>query len=486
MRKIKQFYVFFLLFILSIVSWGRAIIDPDVLEKVSSVSHLRQGVSPADDVPVIIFLDATANTEHYVEQLKTLRNISATALHFMPAVIALLPRNAHILYATANDAIAKQISSFQPQSVEELEVSAQSMLLTSSNAYPNINNWWSQGYIGKNGVIGLIDSGVDVMHPGLLKKNIIVRQEAGSQYELYKNGVRTAHGTGAACIYSSDNDEFSTREKGIAYGAPTIVTALAGEGLPGQQEEAIFLTLTSLDWMLTRAPVRPTVINYSFGHEIIGETQHADWSGLAKIVDYVVNHEKILWVKSAGNQGYVFPSTHAPFHSTMTVPADNYNALTVANMNPTLLHDGVFEQTPDRQAHTIRFTSSRGPTLAGRRKPDLTAPGNDTRTCAPDPLLYSFHYTSSMDYHDGYRLMGGTSSAAPHVGGAVLLLQDAGIKNPMAAKALLINSADAWVDSGQAGPDDPQYIYFNGHYPVQGSAWNPTYGWGYINMQQAL
>lgn len=119
-------------------------------------------------------------------------------------------------------------------------------------------------------------------------------------------------------------------------------------------------------------------------------------------------------------------------------------------------------------------------------KPDITAPGNDTRTCAPEPQAYQLHYTPSMDFHDGYRLMGGTSSAAPHVGGAILLLQDAGIHNPMAEKALLLNSADAWTDSGRPGPDDPHYFYTGGHFPVMGSEWNPTYGWGYLNMQQAF
>ena len=82
--------------------------------------------------------------------------------------------------------------------------------------------------------------------------------------------------------------------------------------------------------------------------------------------------------------------------------------------------------------------------------------------------------------------MGGTSAAAPHVGAAVLLLQDAGITNPMATKALLINSADAWTDSGVPGPDDPKIPYNGGHHPVIGSHWSPTYGGGYMNMQKAF
>ncbi|MDI1352424.1 MAG: S8 family serine peptidase, partial [bacterium] len=122
----------------------------------------------------------------------------------------------------------------------------------------------------------------------------------------------------------------------------------------------------------------------------------------------------------------------------------------------------------------------------GRKKPDITAPGNDTFTCAPNPKKYKINYTNDMNYQDGYRLMGGTSSAAPHVGGAVLLLKEAGIANPMAIKALLINSADSWTDNKVPGPNDPQYDYKGGHRPQLGSEWNPTYGWGYMNLESAF
>jgi serine protease AprX len=184
-----------------------------------------------------------------------------------------------------------------------------------------------------------------------------------------------------------------------------------------------------------------------------------------------------LWVKSAGNAGYSLPTGSLPFASTLTVPGDNYNALTVANMNTLVRLDDTTVKTADRTKHLIRETSSRGPTPFGRRKPDLTAPGHDTRTCAPDPQIYDFTYSQAMNYKDGWRLMGGTSSAAPHVGASALLLQDSGIDHPIAIKALLINSADAWTDAGTASL---------GHKQIVGSHWDRTYGWGYINMDEAF
>ena len=476
----QALFMITLLCLVSFSSVSQALIDRDVLAQIHEHGFTKK---QDDSIAILIFLKSRTHTTLFLEELNAIPGVVAKPLNFMSAVTAIIPKDWALVYQIANHPAIAQISSNRA-GAEELEVSTQAILLAPSNTYPSINNWWRQGYTGQHGVLGLIDSGVAVEHPGLLNKTIVVRQEPDSEYSRYLGGVRSAHATGAACIYAGVGSGSFSRERGIAYGVSTILTGLAGEGT-GEKED-LLLTMTTLDWMLTRAPVRPTVINYSFGNGLIGCAVCSDWSGLAKVVDYVVNHEKIMWVKSAGNQGFTEPAHHLPYPSTMTAPADNYNAITVANMNPTIVQQGVAYQTSDRSQHTIRYTSSRGPTLYGRKKPDISAPGNDTRTCAPEPHAYQLHYTLSMDFHDGYRLMGGTSSAAPHVGGAVLLLQEAGIRNPMAAKALLINSADAWTDSGKPSPDDPNYVYTGGHFPVMGSEWNPSYGWGYLNMQQAF
>lgn len=469
-----------LILILSSAAHTKGVIDKDVLD---AIEPKGMTASQSDSIGIIIFMKSNDEVTSFLNDINKVAGVIGQPLHFMPAVVAVIPKDITLVRKIANYRTVAQISA-NKAGAEELEVSAQSILLSPSPAYPDVNNWWQQGYNGRDGVVGLIDSGVAIEHPGLLNKTIIVRQEPDSEYSKYKSGVRSAHATGAACIYAGIGSGNFPSELGMAYGVSTILTGLAGEG-DGEMAD-LLLTATTLEWMLTRAQVKPTIINYSFGNGLIGCANCMDWSGLAKVVDYVVNHEKILWVKSAGNRGYAAPQDKMPFASTMTSPADNYNALTVANMNPTTTQDGVSLQTPYRAQHTIRYTSSRGPTLNGRRKPDISAPGNDTRTCAPDPRAYKLNYSTSMDFHDGYRLMGGTSSAAPHVGGAVLLLYDAGIKNPMAAKSLLLNSADAWTDSGKPGPEDPDHLYTGGHYPVMGSEWNPTYGWGYINMQKAF
>lgn len=127
------------------------------------------------------------------------------------------------------------------------------------------------------------------------------------------------------------------------------------------------------------------------------------------------------WAKSAGNQGVGT--------NTMTVPGNNYNGLTVANMFD--------NNTLSRSDDVIWFESSRGPTVDGRKKPDLAAPGEQTMTC---------------NSSGGYSNLGGTSSAAPKVGAASLLLMDGGNWDPRAIKAVLINTADSWDYNNAAAP----------------------------------
>ncbi|MBA2652779.1 MAG: S8 family serine peptidase [Tatlockia sp.] len=452
-------------------AFGKALIDRDVV-----VSKNTQALAAAAPLSLIVFLHSSQGKQEFIEDISKFPDVTIQELGFMPAVAVRMPANQALLDEVANHHAVAQISSYH-SGTQELDITTQAIKLAPSSYYPNVKNWWANGYTGAKGIIGLIDDGVDPDHPILADKHLKVRKEDGSRYSDYQNGVRTAHGTGIACIYSSTDPQY----KGIAYGAKTIISGLSGEETADMPN--IMLSLSTLDWMLKRSGMRPTIINYSMGNGTLSCPNCPEWSGLAKVIDFVVNHEKILWVKSAGNEGFVEPTQHVPFASKLTVPSDNYNALTIANMDTVVYENGLSYKTPNREQHTIHSTSSRGPTPFGRRKPDLSAPGFATRTCAPDPRTYGFNYPLAMDYHEGFRLMGGTSSAAPHVGASALLVQDAGIQNPMAVKALLINSADAWSDNGTAKP-------FSGsianHFSVMGSEWNRTYGWGYLNMQKAF
>lgn len=279
--------------------------------------------------------------------------------------------------------------------------------------------WWNTGFDGGIWDVGVIDDGVLETHAGL------------NTHTFYENFAGNGnHGTGVACMYAGTD---ATR-RGLAFGLDSILVENAGN-------EAT--TMAGADWMLRLAGDDPEVINYSWGN---GDATGSDWHPLSRFVDGVVFDYATNWAKSAGNQGFGT--------NTMTVPATNYNGLTVANMAD--------NNTVTRSDDVITASSSRGPTVDNRKKPDLSAPGNQTRTC---------------NASGGYSDMGGTSSAAPKVGAATLLLTDGGNWDPRSIKAVLINTADSWEDN------DTQTTADDG--PKVGKEWNKTYGWGYLDLAHA-
>jgi serine protease AprX len=150
----------------------------------------------------------------------------------------------------------------------------------------------------------------------------------------------------------------------------------------------------------------------------------------------------IMMVVAAGNDG--------PNCSTVMYPPAIYEAAyTVGALNT-----GVDNIAP---------FSSRGPvTIDGsnRIKPDITAPGNVTRSCIN---------TSDNAYAFG----GGTSMATPHVSGAMALLWSAipSLKNQIGASRTALNNAAHFISSTQCGNAGPP---------------NDVYGWGRVDILAAV
>lgn len=281
------------------------------------------------------------------------------------------------------------------------------------------DTWWASGFDGGIWDVGVLDEGVLETHSAL------------KSHTFYENFATNGnHGTGVACMYASTN----ATHKGLAFGLNAILVDNAGDDAT---------TMAGADWMLRSAGDDPEVINYSWGN---GNATGSDWHSLSRFVDGVVYDYATNWAKSAGNQG--------AGTNTLTIPANNYNGLTVANMFD--------NNTITRSDDVIWSDSSRGPTVGGRKKPDLSAPGQQTMTC---------------NNSGGFSNLGGTSSAAPKVGAASLLLTDGGNWDPRAIKAVLINTADSWEDNNtDTAADDA---------PKTGKEWNKTYGWGYLDLWHA-
>lgn len=143
-------------------------------------------------------------------------------------------------------------------------------------------------------------------------------------------------------------------------------------------------------------------------------------------------------------------------------------------------------------AEQMAAFSSRGPTLDGRVKPDVVAPGTwnlsgystafqEQYDPSPNPVDGLYQYDGwGIPANDAYKYMGGTSMAAPLVAGAAAVVRDFYQKtrghNASAAlvKAVLINSAVDLLDENNDG------IMDNAN-PIP----NPHEGWGRVDLVNA-
>jgi hypothetical protein len=188
------------------------------------------------------------------------------------------------------------------------------------------------------------------------------------------------------------------------------------------------------------APDPAQVINYSRGSDA-----DYDDSLIAQTVDATVDAYGVTMTIAAGNSG--------PSEKTVNDPAIAFNSLSV----------GAFSGggTSDPSDDSVFAWSSRGPTVGGRKKPDLVAVGDGG-------LAYSYYQTTGKLW----KYDTGTSYAAPQVGGGALLLAGAGIRDPKVVKAILIDSARA----GRATSSSPMGTQ---------TGWLPDWGWGELNLDAA-
>lgn len=130
----------------------------------------------------------------------------------------------------------------------------------------------------------------------------------------------------------------------------------------------------------------------------------------------------------------------------------------------------------DRSDDRVSDFSARGPTPGGRKKPDIVAVGQGFGGF-PNP----FWRSSGQPLYTGGET--GTSFSAPQAAGAAVLLHSVGVTDPLARKALLINSAykpptlGCPQDAG-AGRDAA------GFSPTWGF-WDPCWGWGALDLDRA-
>ncbi len=287
----------------------------------------------------------------------------------------------------------------------------------------NVPYLWSKGYTGEGSVVCSFDTGVDGDHEMLSSK---WRGNFGGPASMHWFGPRgdslpydnLGHGSHTMGVMVGSN---GTDTIGVAPGARWICAAVIDQG--ANFSTTIADILDAFEWALnpdgdinTTGDV-PDVINHSWGvpNTIYSDCRNTFWSAIDN-----VEAAGIVTIFAAGNEG--------PEPSTIRNPADRasspLNAMSIGAVDPGTL--------------VVANFSSRGPSICnGAIKPEVVAPGVN---------IYS-------SYKDGsYKLMSGTSMAAPFISGLVALMRQ---YNPEATVEEIKNALiSAAADLGPVGEDN--------------------------------
>ncbi len=259
---------------------------------------------------------------------------------------------------------------------------------------------WSMGYSGYGRLAMGIDTGVDPSHPALGYKwqgNFKPASQSwfdnGGSYPSVTDCGSTPHGTHTmgtmVGLDPATNDTI-----GVAPGARWIASPGICSGNSTSARIAAFQWAMNPDSDINTTSDMPDAICNSW----YDPNTTNQCNGLYRQTFDAVEAVGIAIVFSAGNSG--------PSNSTITLPKN------INNDTTSVFCVGSTQKT---SPYTISNFSSRGPSTCGGSgglliKPEVSAPGAAVR--------------SSID-NQGYANYSGTSMAAPHVCGAILLLKEA-------------------------------------------------------------
>ena len=259
----------------------------------------------------------------------------------------------------------------------------------------------SEGYLGENLVIGLLDTGFNLEHAALERVDVI------AQRDFVNDDSNTTD--------EADQDDPDQDDHGSA-----VLGVLAGDA-PGQligvapraryllaktervsQEGDIFERQIEEDWWIEGLEwleaMGAEVVSSSLGYS--DWYRFTDLDGKTAKVTIAANlaaQKGMPVVVAAGNLGAQRASDAPGLRGRITPPADGFNVLAIGAV--------------DRDGRAAPF-SSRGPTFDGRIKPDLVAMGIG---------VTSIDTTT----RDGFTDFTGTSAATPLAAGVVSLLMQA-------------------------------------------------------------
>ena len=379
-------------------------------------------LSPADQANVIVVMRARAlpgrvdrlERASGLDVSKRFTLIDAVAGRVTKARLRTLARDPLVDHVERN----KPIHAFNDTAQESFGVTAArtNAPTIDGNADGNVNT-----YSSGDMVAAIIDTGIDTNHQDLDEGKVIAWHD-------FVNNVSTpyddhGHGTHVAGILAGEGDARpDLKYRGVAPGAALIGLKILDSAGNGSSAALI----SALQWVVTnKATYSIDVVNMSLGSPGCYDGTDAESQALE-----AANDAGLVMATAAGNEG--------PGQCTVGSPGAAPKALTVGNMAD-LGPKGFFQA----------FNSSRGKTLDGRVKPDISAPG--------------YQITSAQrGTSNGYVVFSGTSMATPFVAGVALLMLEAnGALTPLDIKTKIMQTAEDWGRGANNAPAttgaDPEY-----------------------------
>jgi len=317
------------------------------------------GTKDSKKIPVIIQFN-TKPTNSHINSLETL----GAKIKYKYGII---------------DAVALSISSdlieqiSQMSFIKSVEYDAETRIVLAQSALQIKANrvWLEHGIEGKNIRIAVLDTGIDNEHQDL--QNVILEKDFTGEGTDDEHG----HGTHVASIIAGSGKSSAGLYKGIASKASLMDIKVLNKQGSGRLSD----TIAGIEYAVIN---NADVISMSLGAII--PCNGLDATSLAS--DVAVK-KGIVVVVAAGNSG--------PLPGTIGSPGCAREVITVGAVD---------------HLDKIAVFSSRGPTLDGRVKPDIVAPG----------VLITAAKSGG-----GYTIMSGTSMSTPMVSGVVALILS---KNP--------------------------------------------------------
>ena len=414
--------------------WERTLLDADRDGIDDALAPLLRGDAP---LSALVAYDRVPGPSEQAQLeragltvVRTYARFDVISVAAPPAVLVRALDLPHVVLIEANDALAPQLLESVP-------------LIGATRV------WEEYGVTGKGQVVAVLDDGSFEQHPDLQPK-IAASFDAGASSGGVPFAAASAvpvvpagtdgHGTHVAGTIVGSGDRSNGLYRGVAPDARFVnVKVFRG---PNQTNSDI--VLTGLDWTLDnmdRYGIRVASLS-------LGGRPSDGQDALSRAVNVAVD-EGLVVVAAAGNAG--------PGEGSLTSPGAAEKAITVGAV--------------DKQKRIAGY-SGRGPTLDGRTKPDLVAPGTAITSTVPPASLTSLTGFLGGQRDVFYGELTGTSMAAPHVSGVVALMLEANPDlSPIDVKRILVATAQ---DLGAPGKqNDTGYGFVNAIAAVQ-VAQDPT------------